>query len=288
MNRVDETGFQNYFTPPPVGQNYYMPNYYFYPQAYPQPPPVYTLPPLPPAPIYAPASLEELEAFPVNAPPNSIDSRRPDESGFADYLSPPPPVSPYGLSYYRPLPPTRGYYGPPPMQTYPAPMHGYYAPSYYPPPPSSGDAPSSPDSTLQSSFLGALPCGPWEGDDFKVFAPHPVHVTWGASPGDHLIMRNQPFANFMVYGAVVLGFLVIFTAIVMFAYALAAMESIPTALEAWYTGTSAVNFDFHRVTPENSAAASLYGYGGFDTKQCCKIATEMATQNGRKARGVYE
>ncbi|KAL1486677.1 hypothetical protein MTO96_046851, partial [Rhipicephalus appendiculatus] len=42
-----ETGFYNYFSPPPVGQNYYMPNY-FYPQAYPQPPPVYALPPLPP------------------------------------------------------------------------------------------------------------------------------------------------------------------------------------------------------------------------------------------------
>lgn len=63
------------------------------------------------------------------------------------------------------------------------------------------------------------------------------------------------------------------------------MESIPTALKAWYTGTSAVNFDFDRVTPEISAAASLYGYGGFDTKQCCKIATEMAMQNGRKERG---
>ncbi|KAL3199500.1 hypothetical protein MRX96_013826 [Rhipicephalus microplus] len=61
---LNETGFQNYFSPPPVGQNFYMPNYYFYPQAYPQPPPVYTLPPLPPAPIYAPASPEELEAFP--------------------------------------------------------------------------------------------------------------------------------------------------------------------------------------------------------------------------------
>ncbi|XP_075726155.1 uncharacterized protein LOC142767796 [Rhipicephalus microplus] len=73
----DETGFQNYFSPSPVGQNCYMPNYYFYPQAYPQPPPVYTLPPLPPAPVYAPASPEELDAFPVSAPPNSIDSRRP-------------------------------------------------------------------------------------------------------------------------------------------------------------------------------------------------------------------
>ncbi|XP_075724487.1 uncharacterized protein LOC142767153 [Rhipicephalus microplus] len=75
----DETGFQNYFSPPLVGPNYFMPNYYFYPQAYPQPPPVYTLPPLPPAAIYAPASPEELEAFPANAPPNSVDSRRPGE-----------------------------------------------------------------------------------------------------------------------------------------------------------------------------------------------------------------
>ncbi|KAH7987849.1 hypothetical protein HPB51_026523 [Rhipicephalus microplus] len=80
---LDETGFQNYFSPSPVGQNCYMPNYYFYPQAYPQPPPVYTLPPLPPAPIYAPASPEELDAFPASAPPNSIDSRRPEKRSVA-------------------------------------------------------------------------------------------------------------------------------------------------------------------------------------------------------------
>nr|XP_037286156.1 extensin-1-like [Rhipicephalus microplus] len=198
----DETGFQNYFSPPPVGQNYYMPNYYFYPQAYPQPPPVYTLPPLPPAPIYAPASLEELEAFPVNAPPNSIDSRRPgphppdkplpDESGFADYLSPPPPVSPYGLSYYRPLPPTRGYYGPPPMQTYPAPMHGYYAPSYYPPPP----PPVMPRPPLIQPYNR-----PFLGRYRVVHAP-----TYG--------QQEQPFVSTFLYGALVIVSVVLFTLLI--------------------------------------------------------------------------
>lgn len=63
------------------------------------------------------------------------------------------------------------------------------------------------------------------------------------------------------------------------------MDAIATTLEAWYTDTATADFYFDRATLEIPAAASLYGYGGFDTRQCCKIAISRARQSERSERG---
>ncbi|XP_075726153.1 uncharacterized protein LOC119179187 [Rhipicephalus microplus] len=137
-------------------------------------------------------SPEESAAKKCKGGPHPPDKPLPDESEFADYLSPPPPVSPYGLSYYRPLPPTRGYYGPPPMQIYPAPMQGYYAPSYYPPPP----PPVMPRPPLIQPYNR-----PFLGRYRVVHAP-----TYG--------QQEQPFVSTFLYGALVIVSVVLFTLLI--------------------------------------------------------------------------
>ncbi|XP_054925441.1 uncharacterized protein [Dermacentor andersoni] len=74
----DETGFHDYFSPPPVGQSYDDPNYnnyYYYPpapQPFPQPPPpppVLAFPPPPPPPP------PEFDLLPFNPPPVARNPR---------------------------------------------------------------------------------------------------------------------------------------------------------------------------------------------------------------------
>ncbi|XP_075726157.1 uncharacterized protein LOC142767798 [Rhipicephalus microplus] len=138
------------------------------------------------------------EEYQASLRPHPPDKPLPDESGFADYLSPLPPVSPYGLSYYRPPPPTQGYYAPPPVRTYLAPMQGYYAPSYYPPPP-----PVMPRPPLiqpyNPPFLGRYPV---------------VHAPTSGQ-------QEQPFVSTFLYGALVIVSVVLFTLLIATVFAVA-------------------------------------------------------------------
>nr|XP_037286153.1 leucine-rich repeat extensin-like protein 5 [Rhipicephalus microplus] len=158
--------------------------------------------------------------------PHPPDKPLPDESGFADYLSPPPPVSPYGLSYYRPPPPTQGYYVPPPVQIYPAPMQGYYAPSYYPPPP----PPLMPRPPLIQPYNP-----PFLGRYRVVRAP-----TSG--------QQEQPFVSTFLYGALVIVSVVLFTLLIATVFAV----TDETAFARYFSPPS--------VAPHDRGNYVRYGY----------------------------
>ncbi|XP_054925381.1 uncharacterized protein [Dermacentor andersoni] len=124
------------------------------------------------------------ELYQASLRPHPTNKPLPDESGFMDYVSP-PPVNGYGLNYYVPF-------------NYPPPPQGYNIPFYCPPPPlvSLPPPPPMPPTAL-----------------LRPYDPPPL-VRYRRVEAPSSDQQEQPLLSTLLYGMLAVLSLLLFTLVV--------------------------------------------------------------------------